>query len=316
MVLDGDTGQVEGFDVACSFSPDTMLEECTLPPTSFDHGRSLRYQPLTRSFEFDFPAPVGRLRVWNTDHEESELIALELADKGLAHVDFFIHLDDDWVDVVRALRRLGLDSTEPLTFRGATFSPREFVVSRLPRAVDLKGHVKGDVCVGTLALGSQGGQPVCRYVYQMTSHEQAFARLGAQGTGYQTGIPAAAGVSCWRAAPSPCGGRWRPAMDPSRSWPRCSRRAAPGSWSHQPPQSIDGLLTVKAPTGVLSQERPARSEQPRPRGRRHVLQPKGRPSPRWLHGTVVIHFILVRRRLDLADMVSVLGLGHSRCSPR
>ena len=193
VVLDGDTGRVEGFDVACGFSPDTMLEECTLPPTSYDHGKSLRYQPLTRSFEFTFPLRWAGCASGTPTTRSPSSIPWYLAGKGLTNVDFFIHLDDDWVDLVRALRALGLDSTEPLTFKGATFSPREFVVSRLPRAVDLKGHVKGDVCVGTLAwaLWRPSRMPLR---LQMTSHEEAFARLGAQGTGYQTGIPAAAGA--------------------------------------------------------------------------------------------------------------------------
>ncbi len=242
VVLDGDTGRVEGFDVACGFSPDTMLEECTLPPTSYDHGKSLRYQPLTRSFEFTFPAPVGRLRVWNTDHEESELIPWYLAGKGLTNVDFFIHLDDDWVDLVRALRALGLDSTEPLTFKGATFSPREFVVSRLPRAVDLKGHVKGDVCVGTLVVGTLGGRRVCRYAYQMTSHEEAFARLGAQGTGYQTGIPAAAGALLLARGVIALRGTVAPErLDPQPFLAEMSRLGCPWNVIDLPPESIAGL---------------------------------------------------------------------------
>ena len=135
VVLDGDTGQVEGFDVACGFSPDTMLEECTLPPTSFDHGESLRYEPLTRAFEFEFPAPVGRLRVWNTDHEESELIPWYLSGKGLQNVDFFIHLDEDWVAIVRALRQLGLDSTEPQSFRGG-----DLLAARVRRLAAAQGR--------------------------------------------------------------------------------------------------------------------------------------------------------------------------------
>ncbi|MGD0997575.1 MAG: saccharopine dehydrogenase NADP-binding domain-containing protein [Thermoleophilia bacterium] len=242
VVLDGDTGQVEGFDVACSFSPDTMLEECTLPPTSFDHGKSLRYEPLSRSFEFDFPAPVGRLRVWNTDHEESELVPWNLSGKGLQNVDFFIHLDEDWVAIVRALRKLGLDSTEPLSFKGATFSPREFVVSRLPKAVDLKGHVKGDVCVGTLAEGSCDGRPVCRYAYQVTSHEEAFARLGVQGTGYQTGIPAAAGVILFARGVITQRGTVAPErLDPESFLAEMSRLGCPWQVVDLPPESIAGL---------------------------------------------------------------------------
>ena len=193
-VLDGDNGAVEGYDVACGFSPDTMIEECLLPPQSFADGRLVRHEPLTRTFEFDFPA-AGRLRVWNVDHEESQLMALHLGDKGLRHADFFIALDPGFVELLRNLRKLGLDSPQPIEFKGATFSPREFVLSRLPRPVDLKGHISGEVCVGTLAIGTKGGRRIVRFAYNVTSHGDAFARMGAQGTGYQTGVPAAAAAT-------------------------------------------------------------------------------------------------------------------------
>jgi saccharopine dehydrogenase (NAD+, L-lysine-forming) len=193
-VLDGDNGTVEGYDVACGFSPDTMIEECLLPPTSFVDGRLVRHEPLSRSFEFEFPA-AGRLRVWNVDHEESQLMPLYLGDKGLRHADFFIALDPGFVELLRNLRKLGLDSPKPVEFKGATFAPREFVLSRLPRPVDLKGHIGGEVCVGTLAVGTKGGERVTRFAYNVTSHGDAFARMGAQGTGYQTGVPAAAAAT-------------------------------------------------------------------------------------------------------------------------
>jgi saccharopine dehydrogenase (NAD+, L-lysine-forming) len=193
-VLDGDNGVVAGFDVACGFSPDTMIEECLLPPTSYVDGRLVRHEPLTRSVEFDFPK-VGRLRAWNVDHEESQLMPLHLDGKGLRRADFFIALDPGFVELLRSLRKLGLDSPVPLEFKGAWFSPREFVLSRLPRPVDLKGRIAGAVCVGTLAVGTKGGQRVARFAYNVTAHEDAFARMGVQGTGYQTGVPAAAAAA-------------------------------------------------------------------------------------------------------------------------
>jgi len=190
-VLDGDNGEVEGYDLACGFSPNTMVEECLLPPTGFAGGRAVRYEPLTRSREFDFPGPVGRMRVWNVDHEESQLMPLYLGDKGLRQADFFIALDDFFVTMLKVARALGLDSKDVIDFKGGRFSPREFLVSRLPRPVDLYGKLSGQVCVGTLAEGTIAGKPARRFMYQITDHQQAFKDLGVQGTGFQTGVPAA-----------------------------------------------------------------------------------------------------------------------------
>jgi saccharopine dehydrogenase (NAD+, L-lysine-forming) len=191
-VLDGDGGTVDGYDFAPSFSPATMVEECLiLPPHAFEEGKLVRRTPLGRSFDFDFPEPVGTLRVWNVDHEESQLMPLYLADKGLLNADFYIHLDDAWVDLMLTWRKLGFDHNREIEFEGCRFRPLDLLVSRLPRPIDLIGRLHGSVCVGTLAEGTIGGRPVRRFMYQITSHDEAFDRYGVQGTGLQTGVPAA-----------------------------------------------------------------------------------------------------------------------------
>lgn len=191
-VFDGDAGTVDGFDFAPGFSPTTMVEECLiLPPNAFEDGRMVRRTSLSVSTEFDFPEPVGRLKVWNVDHEESQLMPMFLADKGLRNADFFIALADEWVDLLLVWRKLGFDHNREIEFEGCRFRPLDLLVSRLPRSVDLIGKMHGSVCVGTLAEGSIGGEPVRRFMYQTTSHDEAFERLGVQGTGYQTGVPAA-----------------------------------------------------------------------------------------------------------------------------
>ena len=191
-VLDGDNSTADGVDYAPSFSPTTMVEECLiLPPHAFEDGRTVRRRPLSKSFDFAFPAPVGPLTVWNVDHEESQLMPLFLGDKGLRDADFFIALDPDWANLLLAWRRLGFDHNREIEFQGCRFRPLDLLVSRLPRSVDLIGKLHGSVCVGTLAEGTLGGSRLRRFMYQVTSHDEAYARHGVQGTGWQTGVPAA-----------------------------------------------------------------------------------------------------------------------------
>jgi saccharopine dehydrogenase (NAD+, L-lysine-forming) len=191
-VFDGDDGTVEGYDFAPSFSPTTAVEECLiLPPQSWEHGAIVRRTPLSTWLMFDFPEPVGTLKVWNVDHEESQLMPTYLAGKGLEHADFYIALPQDWVDLLLVWRKLGFDHNREIEFEGCRFRPLDLLVSRLPRAVDLIGKMHGEVCVGTLAEGTIAGEPVRRFMYQTTSHDEAFERFGVQGTGFQTGVPAA-----------------------------------------------------------------------------------------------------------------------------
>ena len=191
-VLDGDNSSADGVDFAPSFSPTTMVEECLiLPPHAFENGKIIRRQSLSKSGDFEFPAPVGKLKVWNVDHEESQLMPLFLADKGLRKADFFIALDDAWVNLLLTWRKLGFDHNKEIEFGGARFRPLDLLVSRLPKSVDLIGKMHGSVCVGTLAEGTIGGKRVRRFMYQITSHDDAFTKFGVQGTGFQTGVPAA-----------------------------------------------------------------------------------------------------------------------------
>ena len=191
-VLDGDDSTAEGVDYAPSFSPTTMVEECLiLPPHAFENGKMIRRQSLSKSFEFEFPAPVGKMKVWNVDHEESQLMPIFLADKGLKDANFFIGLDEGWVNLLLVWQKLGFNHNKEIEFGGARFRPLDLLVSRLPKSVDLIGKMHGEVCVGALAEGTIGGKRTRRFMYQMTSHDQAFEKFGVQGTGFQTGVPAA-----------------------------------------------------------------------------------------------------------------------------
>ncbi|HEX5642634.1 MAG TPA: saccharopine dehydrogenase NADP-binding domain-containing protein [Thermoleophilia bacterium] len=192
MVLDGDASSADGVEFAPSFSPTTMVEECLiLPPHAYEDGRKIRRTSLSSKFDFTFPDPVGPLTVWNVDHEESQLMPLFLGDKGLRNADFYIALDEGWANLLLAWRKLGFDHNREIEFGGARFRPLDLLVSRLPRSVDLIGRMHGAVCVGTLAEGSVGGRRVRRFMYQITSHDEAYEKHGVQGTGWQTGVPAA-----------------------------------------------------------------------------------------------------------------------------
>jgi saccharopine dehydrogenase (NAD+, L-lysine forming) len=216
-VLDGDNSSAEGVDYAPSFSPTTMVEECLiLPPHAFENGKKIRRTSLSKNFDFTFPEPVGRLTVWNVDHEESQLMPLFLGDKGLRAADFFIALDPDWASLLLAWRRLGFDHNKEIEFDGARFRPLDLLVSRLPKSVDLIGKMHGAVCVGTLAEGTIDGKRTRRFMYQTTSHDEAYERHGVQGTGWQTGVPAAcAGIMLARGL-APTGGVFAPEqIDPA-----------------------------------------------------------------------------------------------------
>lgn len=117
-----------------------------------------------------------------------------LRGKGLRNAAFFIALDDRFVEALRVFRALGLNQRAPVDFAGASISPIQFVASRFPHPAELAGKLHGTVCVGTLCEGTLDGRPARRFMYQTTSHDEAWERWGVQGTGLQTGASAAVAV--------------------------------------------------------------------------------------------------------------------------
>lgn len=242
-VLDGDASTAEGVDYAPSFSPTTMVEECLiLPPHAFENGKKIRRGSLSKSFEFEFPDPVGKMKVWNVDHEESQLMPIFLDGKGLKDANFFIGLDEGWVSLLLVWRKLGFDHNKEIEFQGARFRPLDLLVSRLPKSVDLIGKMRGDVCVGTLAEGTIGGKRTRRFMYQITSHDQAYERMGVQGTGLQTGVPAACGAIMIARGQVPGNGVFAPEqIDPSAFLDLMTEHGAPWGVVDLPP---DGELPI------------------------------------------------------------------------
>ena len=150
---------------------------------------------------------------------------LFLGDKGLRDADFFIALDHDWANLLLAWRGSGSPTTRRSSSSGCRFRPLDLLVSRLPKSVDLIGKMHGAVCVGTLGEGTIGGRRVRRYMYQITSHDEAYEKYGVQGTGWQTGVPAGcAGIMLARGQ-VPGHGVFAPEQIDPRAVPRADDQA-------------------------------------------------------------------------------------------
>lgn len=190
LVRDADLSTVEGYNLAIGFSPDTAIEECLQPYLNYENGRFVQGEPLTWVDEFDFPEPIGKQKVYSVSHEEVGTIPLHLG-KPIRNCNFGYALPDDFVNILRVLRLIGLDSPDPITVKGVRVAPRDVVTALLPDPLELGGKMKGYLCVGTLVRGVKDGRKVSRFMYSLETHEGAYAQYGAGGVSFQTGIPAA-----------------------------------------------------------------------------------------------------------------------------
>jgi saccharopine dehydrogenase-like NADP-dependent oxidoreductase len=186
-VRDGANLEVEGYEFAPTFSIWTTIEECLNPPVIYEKERGwFTTAPFSEPEVFDFPEGIGEVTCVNVEHEEVLLIPRYL-DVGRA--TFKYGLGDEFIDVLRTLHKLGLDSTKPVRVNGTDVSPRDVVAACLPNPATLGDKMHGRTCAGTLVSGTgKDGQPRRVYLYHVSDNEQTMGRHGCQAVVWQTAI--------------------------------------------------------------------------------------------------------------------------------
>ncbi len=186
-VSDGSSISVEGYDFAPSFSIWTTIEECLNPPLVWERGRGLFCtEPFSEPEIFTFPEGIGPVECVNVEHEEVVFIPRRI-DAG--RVTFKYGLGDRFIDVLRTLRLLGLDRTEPVDVKGVKVSPRDVVAAVLPDPARLGDRMRGVTCAGVHVTGTgRDGAPRASYLYHAADNEQVMAEWGHQAVVWQTAV--------------------------------------------------------------------------------------------------------------------------------
>jgi saccharopine dehydrogenase-like NADP-dependent oxidoreductase len=104
-------------------------------------------------------------------------------------VTFKYGLGDEFIDVLKTLHKLGLDSTEPVRVRDAEVAPRDMVAAALPDPATLGDRMRGKTCAGTLVTGKgNDGEPRAVYLYHVSDNEQTMREYGHQAVVLQTAL--------------------------------------------------------------------------------------------------------------------------------
>ncbi len=186
-VRDGANLVVEGYEFAPTFSIWTTIEECLNPPLIWEKDRGwFVTPPFSEPEVFDFPGGIGPVECVNVEHEEVALIPRWV---DCRRVTFKYGLGDEFIDVLKTLHKLGLDSVEPVSVRGQMVAPRDLVAATLPNPATLGDRMKGLTCAGTLVTGKGlDGQPKATYVHHIADNEECMAKDGCQAVVWQTAI--------------------------------------------------------------------------------------------------------------------------------
>jgi saccharopine dehydrogenase-like NADP-dependent oxidoreductase len=186
-VRDGANLAVDGYDFAPTFSIWTTIEECLNPPLVWERERGwYTTEPFSEPEEFDFPEGIGPLECVNVEHEEVVLVPRWVECR---RVTFKYGLGEEFIDVLKTLNKLGLDSTEPVSVRGVDVAPRDVVAAALPDPATLGDRMHGKTCAGTFVTGTgKNGQPRATYLYHVSDNEQTMRDYGSQAVVLQTAL--------------------------------------------------------------------------------------------------------------------------------
>jgi len=186
-VRDGSDLTIEGFGFAPTFSIWTTIEECLNPPIIWERERGwYTTAPFSEPETFVFPEGIGPIACVNVEHEEVVLMPRWI-DAG--RVTFKYGLGEEFIDVLRTLHMLGLDSTKPVMVRGVEVSPRDVVAAVLPNPAELGDRMRGRTCAGSLVRGfGLDGEPREAYLYQIVDNEWTVRTFGHQAVVWQTAV--------------------------------------------------------------------------------------------------------------------------------
>jgi saccharopine dehydrogenase (NAD+, L-lysine forming) len=186
-VRDGADLVVEGYDFAPTFSIWTTIEECLNPPLIWERERGFyTTTPFSEPEIFTFPEGIGPVECVNVEHEEVVLIPRwVMCDR----VTFKYGLGREFIEVLRTLHKLGLDSTEPVAVRGQQVSPRDVVAAALPDPATLGERMTGRTCAGTWVTGTGvDGAARSTYLYHVVDNETTMREYGSQAVVWQTAV--------------------------------------------------------------------------------------------------------------------------------
>ena len=186
-IRDGANLLVAGYDFAPSFSIWTTIEECLNPPVIWERERGwFTTAPFSEPEVFDFPEGIGPVECVNVEHEEVLLVPRWIE---CERVTFKYGLGDEFIEVLKTLHKLGLDSTDPVDVRGGRVSPRDVVAACLPDPATLGDKMSGKTCAGTWVTGTgKDGKPREVYLYHVADNEWTMREYGTQAVTWQTAM--------------------------------------------------------------------------------------------------------------------------------
>jgi saccharopine dehydrogenase-like NADP-dependent oxidoreductase len=118
-------------DFVFPYSPQTVVEELTLPPWKWSGGRFVQTEPRTAWERVDFGRPVGRIWTVMTRHSEIATLPLRFRSKGLRYADFKIGFDRAFVRELMKRMRAGWSIRDFEKLKVPRNAPDDYEIARV-----------------------------------------------------------------------------------------------------------------------------------------------------------------------------------------
>ena len=196
-ITDSDIGLADGCDFFSVWSPNDLMDELGTPAGVFRNGKWDTIPPLHERQIYEFPQPIGPQPVYNTDHEETHIMASGIINpllKGVKNVDFRLGIDDNLANIARVLKKTGMLNSDPVDVKGVKVVPLDVLVALMPHPRDLIDRLRGFSIVNVETTGMQKGKKKMIKMWVAMSHEKAYRLYKSNGTGYLVGTGGAIGA--------------------------------------------------------------------------------------------------------------------------
>ena len=184
----GDHGQ----PFATNFNPEINIREVTAPCRHWEEGEFVETSAMSRKKSYTCPEGVGTYNIYRMYHEELESLTLNFP--SLKKAQFWMSFGDNYLKHLEVLQNVGMTRIDPVLFEGKEIIPLQFLKALLPDPGSLGPLTKGKTCIGCIIKGVKDGEPLTKYVYNICSHEKAYAEVQSQAISYTTGVPAMIGA--------------------------------------------------------------------------------------------------------------------------
>lgn len=178
-------------EIIFTFAPDIAIEELLYKSVVYENGEFKRVPSMTGEEIYEFPEPVGPLKVYFANHEEPMTLPLFLG-KKVKYVDFKMALSEREKQLVEILWKLGLTSREPVEVRGVKVAPMDVILACIRPPAELEPNFEGHEMILTDVKGEKDGKRIRYIIYSYMSHKEAYEKYGTHATAYMTGASAAA----------------------------------------------------------------------------------------------------------------------------